>query len=71
MPVKKSYLVRREADGTQRTIVAQSERGAMVLFVVGYHPPAGEDFRVKERGDGGWTWYRVLGGGRFRKLPGA
>lgn len=67
MPVKQTYLIRRIADGTQRTVVAQSERGAMVLFVAGYGPPVGEDFGVKVRGELGWTYFRRTKTG-IRKL---
>jgi hypothetical protein len=67
MPAKQTYLIRRMADGTQRTIIAQSPRGAMQLFVAGYGPPIGEDFGVKIRGEGGWEYFRVTSGG-IRKL---
>lgn len=67
MPVKNHYLIRREADGTMRTVTAQSCRGAMVLFAAGYGPEAGEVFRVKERGFSDWEYYKIVPGG-IRKL---
>jgi len=72
MPLKQTYLIRRMADGTQRTVIAQSYEGAMVLFVAGYGPPDGEDFGVKPRGEGDWEYYRRTNSTDkgFRKLPG-
>jgi len=69
MPAKQTYLIRRLADGTQRTVQAFSGRGAMQVFVAGYGPPVGEDFAVKVRGEDGWEHFRVTSGG-IRKLAG-
>lgn len=58
------FLVRRVADGTVRTIVARgSEKNAMRSFVARYGPPVGEEFAVKRRGDGDWTYFRTTNNG--------
>lgn len=59
MPAKQQFLVRREKDGTMRTLVAHSTRGAMKLFVDLYNPPPGEYFEVKPRGAGDWERFKV------------
>lgn len=59
MPKAEQYLVRREADGTMRTIVAHSVRGAMQIFLTRYTPPPGEFYLVKKRGEGEWERYKV------------
>jgi hypothetical protein len=67
---KQAYLVRREADGTMRTVQALSVRGAMTAFAAEYAPEAGEEFRVKLRGTTGWTWYRITPSGGLREFDG-
>lgn len=67
MPAKQTYLIRRLIDGTQRTVIAMSPRGAMMLFVAEYGPPMGEEFAVKVRGEEGWTGFRI-GRGSIRKI---
>lgn len=64
---KQAYLVRREADGTMRTVQAQSSRGAMVMFVAEYRPPVWEYFFVKPRESGDWECYRVTSAGVRRQ----
>ena len=63
MAAKQAYLVRREADGTMRTVQAQSCRGAMVVFSGEYHPPVGEVYRVKPREAGDWEYYKITSEG--------
>lgn len=58
------FIVWRIADGTMRTIVARgSEKNAMRTFVARYGPPVGEDFGVKRRGAGDWTYFRTTSRG--------
>jgi len=60
MSEKQHYLIRRLADGTMRTVTAQSCRGAMGLFIGQYKPPADEIFLVKARGTSDeWEAYKV------------
>lgn len=61
------YLIRREADGTMRTVQATSTKGAMRVFVARYGPPSGEAFGVKLRGEGYWEYYSVTSRG-IRRL---
>lgn len=65
--IKQAYLIRRESDGTMRTVQAQSCRGAMLIFVGTYKPPYDEVFRVKPRDSGSWEYYKVTPQG-VRKL---
>ncbi len=68
MASKQAYLVRREADGTMRTVQAQSYRGAMATFAAEYRPPVGEVFRVKPReASDQWEFYKIMAVG-IRKL---
>lgn len=53
------YLIRRIADGTIRTVVAATARGAMRVFVTKFQPPIGEIFEVKLRGGGDWETFKV------------
>lgn len=65
MPKKVTYLVRRELGGSMATIQAQSVRGAMVAYLARYGRDVeeGEEFRVKEREHGDWTWFRRTASG--------
>ena len=68
MPSMQAYLIRRLADGTMRTVQAQTTRGAMRYFVATYGPPIGEDFAVKEReGSSQWEVFRMTKNG-FRTM---
>lgn len=69
MSVKQAYLIRRELDGTMRTTVAASTKGAMQRFVADYAPPLGEEFGVKVRGAGSWEFFSVTKVG-IRRLAG-
>ncbi len=63
--------MRRLSDGTMRTVVAQSERGAMTKFFTTFlGADKGEDFDIKLRGSAWnpWTTYRFYGAGSFRKI---
>lgn len=62
---KAAYQIRREIDGTIRTVQAHSDRGAMVSFLAEYGSGVdkGEEFRVKARGTTGWTWFRRTASG--------
>jgi hypothetical protein len=63
-PAEELWLVQRVIDGTMRTIAARgSAKNAMRSFVARYGPPPGEDFGVKRRGDGGWTYFRTTSRG--------
>jgi hypothetical protein len=56
------FLVRRVADGTCRTVMAYSTKGAMTKFLATYRPPVGEIVEIKLRGGGGdWEAYKVYG----------
>lgn len=54
------YLIRRQADGTMRTLMSTSPRTAMQLFVSRYRPPKGEVYEVKEREVGDWEAFKVI-----------
>jgi hypothetical protein len=69
MAAQQAYLVRREADGTMRTVQAQSCRGAMASFLITYRPPVDEVYRVKPREAGNWEYYKITPSG-IRKLRG-
>ena len=57
MPTQKQYLVGYLGDGTMRSLVAHSVRGAAKLFVTRYGVAAGSEFRVKARGEGSWEYF--------------
>jgi hypothetical protein len=64
------YLIRRVDDGTMRTVIARSIRGAIQKFVIDYKPAVDEDFAIKERmSNDPWEYYRV-GVGGIRKVKG-
>jgi hypothetical protein len=52
------YLVR-GADGTMRTIVAFSSRGAINIYLTKYSADKGDILSVKPRGRGDWEDFRV------------
>ena len=56
MPAQKQYLVGL-ADGTLRTVVGYSLRGAAKQFCIHYNIPSGSEFKIKERGEGGWVYF--------------
>ena len=57
MPIQKQYLVGLVGDGTMRSLVAHSIRGAAKLFVARYGVPVGVEFRGKARGEGSWEYF--------------
>ena len=49
--MKERYTVRNQDDGTLRTVVAQSHRGAKTLYVIKYDPPMGTPLTVWPQSD--------------------
>lgn len=50
MARKERYTVQFE-DGTMRSVVAQSYKGAKAVFMVRYQPPAGTSIRIWKQSD--------------------
>lgn len=55
---KEMYLVR-GADGTMRTIIAFSSRGAVKIYIAKYSTRKGDILEVKPRGRGQWEAFKV------------
>lgn len=58
MPSKESFLVRGPT-GTMATVVAQSTRGALKIYLQMYRTAHGDLVSVKPRGRGDWEEYKV------------
>ena len=58
MPAKSAYLIR-NARGRMATVVAQSHRGAMKLYLTKYPTTPGDVLEVKPRGEGAWEAFKV------------
>ena len=52
MAAKERYTVQFE-DGTMRSVVAQSYKGAKAVFIVRYQPPKGSNIRIWRQSDPG------------------